>query len=186
MSIHLSPKPPHRDQQDASTAWLLKELIIQPGLDSSIFVEAERQSRPRKPPQRLDDAKLEQINHFGDEQKFTSTSHGGMITKSFLEGRSQWIDEPIIAGWREPTEKISATLRLADELFAKWSQPRGRPFDPFFDPLWLETAKTLRDAGLPWHNNNLNMPDEIDSRYVFSHVLFGLISLSSSSSGLRC
>jgi hypothetical protein len=168
--IHLSPKPLQFDQQDASTAWLLKELIIQPGLDSNISAEKERQDCPRKPPQRLSDAKLEQINHSGDEHKSTST-HGGVITQSFLEGRSQWIDEPIIAGWREPNEKVSATLCLADELFAKWSQPHGRPFDPFFDPLWLETAKTLRDAGLPWHNNNLNMPDEIDSRYVLFNVL---------------
>lgn len=86
------------------------------------------------------------------------------ILQSFLEGQSQWIDEPVISQWRSPSSKLLATLETVNQLYHKWRQTKSAPFDPFFDPLWLHSAVTLQESGLPWHNNNLNMPDEIDPR----------------------
>lgn len=90
-----------------------------------------------------------------------------VIENAFLKGRRQWIDEPIIAQWAPPTPEISKTLREVNNLYHQWSNSVPGPLYPFFDPLWLQTCNLLRDVGLPWHNNNLNLPNEIDPSWPF-------------------
>jgi hypothetical protein len=97
------------------------------------------------------------------EGKYALETHG-VIVRSFLRGQSQWIDEPIISSWRELSFELRTKLEMVDILYQKWSQSRPTPFDPFFDRFWLEAAAAIKDAGLPWHTNNLNMPEEIDTR----------------------
>ena len=103
-----------------------------------------------------------QIRHESSHKP--SPSSNGIITKSFLHGQSQWIDEPVISQWRNPSSKLLATLDDVDRLYHEWRQTEPAPFNPFLDRLWMQSAATLREAGLPWHNNNLNMPDAIDPR----------------------
>ena len=90
-----------------------------------------------------------------------------LIEKAFLDGRPRWMEEPVISRWANPSSKVSKTLREVNTLLQQWTKSASGPFYPFSDPLWLQTAELLRDAGLPWHNNNLNLPDEIDPSWPF-------------------
>ena len=72
------------------------------------------------------------------------------------------MDEPVISRWATPCPKILRTLKEVNELLHV-----NGPFYPFSDALSLQTAELLRDAGLPWHNNNLNHPDEFDPSWPF-------------------
>ncbi|KAF3905073.1 hypothetical protein AA313_de0208855 [Arthrobotrys entomopaga] len=45
-------------------------------------------------------------------------------------------------------------------------------FSPFTDRLWLENGSILAKAGLPWYNNQINMPDEIDTSWPFHFKTF--------------
>ena len=77
------------------------------------------------------------------------------------------MDEPVISRWATPSPKILKTLKEVNGLLHQWTRNATGPFYPFSDALWLQTAELLRDAGLPWHNNNLNLPDEIDPSWPF-------------------
>ena len=94
-------------------------------------------------------------------------SGSNIIERAFLNGRPQWMDEPVISRWATPSPKILNTLKEVNELLLQWTKNATGPFYPFSDALWLQTAELLRDAGLPWHNNNLNLPDEIDPSWPF-------------------
>jgi hypothetical protein len=148
-------------QQDSSVLWMLKELDIIPNHKPEPLPAFEAQDDEAQ--QLLFMTKFMQQAECKSTWKLDPT-HNEVITKSFLRGRSQWVDEPVITRWREPSSELRTKLEMADQLYHKWRQSQPAPFDPFFDRLWLETAATLRDAGLPWHNNNLNMPEEIDTR----------------------
>ena len=102
---------------------------------------------------------------FGPEIARASSSN--IIERAFLNGRPQWMDEPVISRWATPSPKILKTLKEVNELLHQWSKNVTGPFYPFSDALWLQTAELLRDAGLPWHNNNLNHHDEIDPSWPF-------------------
>lgn len=105
-----------------------------------------------------------------DETSLTSSeAFEEVITKAFLQGQSQWIDEPVINRWHKPDEALLSALANINQLYHEWKQRELAPFDPFLDRLWLESAEALQKAGLPWHNNNLNLPDEVDTRCV--HIL---------------
>ena len=77
------------------------------------------------------------------------------------------MDEPIISQWTNPNTEILKTLHEVNLLLQRWAKSPPGPFYPFSDALWLQTAEVLKDAGLPWHNNNLNLPDEIDPSWPF-------------------
>ena len=94
-------------------------------------------------------------------------SGSNIIERAFLNGRPQWMDEPVISRWATPSPKILKTLKEVNILLHQWTEDVTGPFYPFSDAFWLQTAELLRDAGLPWHNNNLNHPDEIDPSWPF-------------------
>ena len=96
-----------------------------------------------------------------------TTCRLNLIERAFFNGRPQWMEEPVISRWATPNAKIIETLEEVNLLLHQWTKSAPGPFYPFSDALWLQTAEVLRDAGLPWHNNNLNLPDEIDPSWPF-------------------
>ncbi|KAI4255883.1 MAG: hypothetical protein L6R42_006508, partial [Xanthoria sp. 1 TBL-2021] len=97
----------------------------------------------------------------------TQRNEENVIAKAFQDGRRQWIEEPVIARWAHPTFSMLSVLQEVNILYKEWRTYSPGPFYPFSDSLWLHTCNWLRDAGLPWHNNNLNLPDEIDPSWPF-------------------
>lgn len=77
------------------------------------------------------------------------------------------MDEPVISRWATPSSKILRTLEEVNTLLHQWTKSVTGPFYPFSDALWLQTAELMSDAGLPRHNNNLNLLDEIDPSWPF-------------------
>ncbi|KAI1340081.1 pyridoxal phosphate-dependent transferase [Xylariaceae sp. FL0016] len=77
------------------------------------------------------------------------------LEETFETSKSQWVDDPIIRQWRDPGHRIHGVL----------SEPK--PFGASSDLLWLEIGRVLADVGLPLYNNQVNMPDEIDTSWVF-------------------
>ncbi|KAI1506724.1 pyridoxal phosphate-dependent transferase [Biscogniauxia marginata] len=98
-----------------------------------------------------------------------------IIQKAFQESKSQWIDDPVISEWRNPKHQIRNFLPQLDDLHSTWSrmQPSRLLLSPLSpDTFWLEIGRALASAGLPWHNNQINMPDEIDSSWPFHFKSF--------------
>ncbi|KAF3927925.1 hypothetical protein ABW20_dc0107254 [Dactylellina cionopaga] len=90
------------------------------------------------------------------------------LQSAFKISQSQWIDDPVVSQWRDPGHKIHQFLVKANDLHETWSSDQERrPFSQSSDPLWLQTNRVLADVGLPWHNNQINMPDEIDTSWPF-------------------
>ncbi|KAB8275178.1 pyridoxal phosphate-dependent transferase [Aspergillus minisclerotigenes] len=77
------------------------------------------------------------------------------MEQEFIAGKDRWMSQPEL-------EVQPDTLRTATSLFRKWTIQAPSPFNPLVDELWVDTAKVLREAGLPWHSNNVNLPDDID------------------------
>ncbi|KAJ3532833.1 hypothetical protein NM208_g8258 [Fusarium decemcellulare] len=75
------------------------------------------------------------------------------IVSSFLVSQRDWLDEPVLNSWKSDPAKLQTLLGVSD-LHRQWVQTQPGPFSPHTDPLWLETGKIMRDAGLPWHTNN--------------------------------
>lgn len=148
---------------DPSIVWMLEKLNITNHGGGPLPPPGKDQAPNFRP---LGSHVHELLETHGKALRSNNPSLRSTVTESFLHGRSQWIDEPIITKWREPSKELRAVLTQTEELYHRWSLSKPSPFDPFFDKLWMETADILRDAGLPWHNNNLNMPDETDSRSV--------------------
>lgn len=95
-------------------------------------------------------------------------SFQNIIKRAFLGGQSKWIEEPVISQWSNSRPHILAALEETEELYKEFrTNPLGA-FHPFSDPLWLETGAYLQKAGLPWHNNNLNLPEEVDHSWPFN------------------
>lgn len=94
------------------------------------------------------------------------------IERTFLEGRQQWIEEPVVSQWSVNDPDIATVLEELNRLYEQWRASGPGPFCPFSDPLWLQTCEVLRDAGLPWLNNNLHLPDEIDPSWPFQSKHF--------------
>lgn len=113
--------------------------------------------------------KVVQEEHKSDDGQGTLPN---VIEKAFLSARSQWIEEPVISQWATPQPQIRRVLQEVNLLYHQWSDNRPGPFYPFSDVLWMETADLLREAGLPWHNNNLNLPDEVDHSWPFNFKVF--------------
>lgn len=93
------------------------------------------------------------------------------IEKAF-ERRGQWIEDPVSSQWDVKRPDISAKLKEINELYNQWRTSGPGPFSHFSDPLWLQSCEVLRDVGLPWLNNNLNLPDDIDPSWPFQFKRF--------------
>ncbi|EPS43407.1 hypothetical protein H072_2673 [Dactylellina haptotyla CBS 200.50] len=107
-----------------------------------------------------------------------SHTHGtytnSAIRRTFLDSQIQWISNPVISKWRDPRHRIHDLLNEVSELHEKWthaSTPK-RPFSPAADPLWLEPGRLLAQAGLPWYNNQLSMPNELDTSFPYHFKSF--------------
>ncbi|KAF3312952.1 hypothetical protein TWF173_006534 [Orbilia oligospora] len=90
-----------------------------------------------------------------------------VVRNAFEASKTQWIDNPVITPWHDPNHRIYGVLTEANRLHQIWTSIKPRPFSPLTDPLWMEAGRTIAEVGLPWHNNQLNMPDEIDSSWQF-------------------
>jgi hypothetical protein len=95
-----------------------------------------------------------------------------VIEKAFLPARSQWIDEPVSAQWAAPEPRFLKTLQDANLLYHQWTNNKPSAFYPFCDKLWMEAADLLREVGLPWHNSNVNMREDIDQSWPFHFKAF--------------
>ncbi|KAK6538249.1 hypothetical protein TWF694_011128 [Orbilia ellipsospora] len=94
------------------------------------------------------------------------------IQRTFQNFQHQWISDPIIDEWRNPNHRIYDILAEVNKLHKTWTSQPPRPFDAYSDPLWRETGQVLADVGLPWHNNQVGMPDELDSSWQFHFKSF--------------
>ena len=94
------------------------------------------------------------------------------IQQTFQEFQSQWIDDPIIRQWRDPDHRVHQVLSDVNELYRTWTTRRHPPFHPSANPLYRQIGRTLADVGLPWHNNQINMPDEVDTSWPFHFKSF--------------
>ncbi|CAH0053893.1 unnamed protein product [Clonostachys solani] len=96
-----------------------------------------------------------------------------IIQKTFHGSRSQWIYDPVMTQWRKPDHHIHQVLPEADKLYNQWKSANRSPlFAPSTCPLWLDTGRVLANIGLPWHNNQVNMPDQTDSSWPFHFKTF--------------
>ncbi|KAK6500168.1 hypothetical protein TWF481_010520 [Arthrobotrys musiformis] len=90
-----------------------------------------------------------------------------VIRNTFKAYKSQWIHDPVVSQWDDPNHGIHKILTEVNDLYQTWVATPPRPFSPFTDPLWADAGRTMAEIGLPWHNNQLNMPDEIDTSWPF-------------------
>ncbi|KFA69621.1 hypothetical protein S40285_04025 [Stachybotrys chlorohalonatus IBT 40285] len=95
-----------------------------------------------------------------------------VIQKRFNESKCQWIDDPVISQWRRPDHHIHHVLSEANSLYHEWKSIQYPSFSPSPPTLWLDTGRALADVGLPWHNNQVNLPDEIDTSWPFHFKKF--------------
>ncbi|KAF3908674.1 hypothetical protein AA313_de0206766 [Arthrobotrys entomopaga] len=102
-----------------------------------------------------------------------------LVQLAFRNSQTQWVDDPVISQWRDPMHRIHDVLKEAEDLRGLWTSksPLGQPFSPFTDPLWLEPGVMLAKIGLPWHNNQINMPDEIDTSFPFHFKSFEQLAI---------
>ncbi|RYP25539.1 hypothetical protein DL767_008349 [Monosporascus sp. MG133] len=92
---------------------------------------------------------------------------GKTIQQAFYESQSQWIDDPIISQWRDPNHRVHQVLSEVHDLYHAWSSAQTKPFSPSANVFSLQIGRLLADVGLPWHNNQINMPNEIDTSWPF-------------------
>ncbi|RYP61988.1 hypothetical protein DL771_009928 [Monosporascus sp. 5C6A] len=97
---------------------------------------------------------------------------GKTIQQTFYESQSQWIDDPIISQWRDPNHRVHQVLSKVNGLYRAWSSAQASPFSPSANVFSLQIGRFLADVGLPWHNNQINMPNEIDTSWPFHFKSF--------------
>ena len=97
-------------------------------------------------------------------------SHCNITERAFLDGQPQWMDESVISQWATPSSEILMTLEEVD-----------RYITPAMDQIcdWallsflgcpLIAIRRIDREMLAYHgrhNNNLNLPDEIDPSWPF-------------------
>ncbi|KAJ8132421.1 hypothetical protein O1611_g1201 [Lasiodiplodia mahajangana] len=96
-----------------------------------------------------------------------STCKGSVTQDAFEGSKSRWIDDSVIRKWRNPEHKIHKFLLEVDGLYNEWRTIQPAPFALSPDPVWLDTGRALASIGLPWHNNQVNLPNEIDTSWPF-------------------
>ncbi|RYP88858.1 hypothetical protein DL769_000224 [Monosporascus sp. CRB-8-3] len=92
---------------------------------------------------------------------------GETIQQTFYESQSQWIYDPIISQWRDPNHRVHQVLSRVNDLYHAWSSAQIKPFSPSANVFSVQIGRLLADVGLPWHNNQINMPNEIDTSWPF-------------------
>jgi len=90
------------------------------------------------------------------------------VTTAFRKGQPLWIDDSIMNRWFTSRTDIPSTLDEVSFLHSSWTHAQPGAFWPFSDPLWRKTATSLQELGLPVHNNNLNLPEEVDDTWPFN------------------
>ncbi|KAF9894008.1 hypothetical protein FE257_008979 [Aspergillus nanangensis] len=105
----------------------------------------------------------------GDREDEVDTSVPDIIHKAFRSGESGWMEEPVIQQWANAPLEI---LNEANQLYHAWRRQPPGPFCPYSDPLWMQTTAVLPEVGLPWHNNNVNSPEEVDPTWPFQFKLY--------------
>ncbi|KAI4179413.1 MAG: hypothetical protein L6R41_007858 [Letrouitia leprolyta] len=115
--------------------------------------------------------KVQSLHSVREIESPQSDSQQTEIEKAF-ENRGHWIEDPVTSQWSSSRPDISANLKEINELYDQWRTSGPGPFCPFSDPLWLQSCEVLQDVGLPWLNNNLNLPDEIDPSWPFQFKHF--------------
>ncbi|KAK7744297.1 hypothetical protein SLS62_010255 [Diatrype stigma] len=94
------------------------------------------------------------------------------IQQTFQNAQSQWIDDPIISQWRDPNHRIHQVLSKVNALHHTWSSIPNSPFSPAASMPNRQIGRILAEVGLPWHNNQINMPDEVDTSWPFHFKSF--------------
>ncbi|KAJ6260173.1 hypothetical protein Dda_4396 [Drechslerella dactyloides] len=95
-----------------------------------------------------------------------------IIRTIFRASQTQWVDDPIITQWRNPEHRVHDVLARVDDLYQAWTSVSKSSFYPFADPLWLQTCGAVGKASLPWHSNQVGMPDDIDTSWPFHFKIF--------------
>ncbi|KAI9150601.1 zinc-type alcohol dehydrogenase-like protein [Paramyrothecium foliicola] len=95
-----------------------------------------------------------------------------VIQKAFNSAKHQWIDDPVISQWRSPDHHVHRVLSEANLLYHRWKSVQqdiiaSSPFAAAPYALWHDTGHALAGTGLPWHNNQVNLPDQRDSSWPF-------------------
>lgn len=95
-----------------------------------------------------------------------------VISKAFHRSLPQWIEDPVIRQWRTPTHQVHDVLSEANSLYHQWkstqeASAQSFPFAAAPYAVWLDTGRVLADTGLPWHSNQVNLPEELDSSWPF-------------------
>ncbi|RYO85835.1 hypothetical protein DL766_005800 [Monosporascus sp. MC13-8B] len=98
--------------------------------------------------------------------------YGKTIQQTFYESQSQWIDDPITSQWRDPNHRVHQVLSKVNDLYHAWSSAQTNPFGPSANMFSLKIGRLLAAVGLPWHNNQINMLNEIDTSWPFHFKSF--------------
>jgi histidine decarboxylase len=112
---------------------------------------------------------IETISEITD---LTSSADSDVIQKTLEGSKPRWIDDPVTSQWRDSEHKIHRFLPEVNDLYHEWSTVSPAPFALSPDPLWLDTGRALACVGLPWHNNQFNLADEIDTSWPFHFKKF--------------
>ncbi|KAI0521557.1 PLP-dependent transferase [Xylaria bambusicola] len=110
------------------------------------------------------------VNH--GRPSITPSIYTKAVRSAFEKSKARWIDDPTISQWRNPCHKIYDVLAEVDGLYEEWASSDAAPFQLSPDPLWLDTGRILASVGLPWHNNQINLPSEIDTSWPFHFKRF--------------
>jgi glutamate/tyrosine decarboxylase-like PLP-dependent enzyme len=112
------------------------------------------------------------IESHSESIHITLSEDNTIVQKTFEGSKSRWIDDPVISQWRNPKHSFHGVLSEVNELYNKWRTLQPAPFALSPDPLWLDTGRSLAMVGLPWHNNHLHSPDEVDTSWPFNFLKF--------------
>ncbi|KAF2968312.1 hypothetical protein GQX73_g5252 [Xylaria multiplex] len=90
-----------------------------------------------------------------------------VVQKTFERSKPRWIKDPVISQWCNPEHRIHRVLSEVNNLYNSWRTVEPRPFELSPSPLWRDTAREMARVGLPWYNNQVNLPHEVDTSWPF-------------------
>ncbi|KAJ2990437.1 hypothetical protein NUW58_g2951 [Xylaria curta] len=119
-----------------------------------------------------DEASMHHIELSPRSTNPAQTMNNEVILKTFERSKPRWIDDPVISQWRNPKHRIYGVLPELAGLYNNWASVQSAPFALSPDPLWLDIGQALSNLGLPWHNNEVNLPDDIDTSWPYNFKAF--------------